>query len=418
MVLLPKGSGGYRGIGLLEIIWKLMSLIVDSRLKESIVFHDTLHGFCRTRGTGTGVMEAKLSQQLAVLRQEPFYAIFLDLKKAYDALDRKRTLAILEGYGVGPNVIQLLRNFWEQQQVVAKQSGFFGEAFPATRGVTQGDIVSPTLFNIVVDAVVRYWLFTMGLDEDSTTGLRHNVQARQVLFYADDGLVGSTSADWLQQAFDELIAIFDRVGLRTNPTKTKVMVCVPGSIRAAASQEAYKRRMGEPGDSYRARKRRRVSCPECTKDLAAGSLVHHLRNRHGLDPQPVNPLPTAADPPLVPMSFPRHLEGEDVPCPLPSCPGKATTRSTMRRHFTHRHRDSVLHIVEDGPPPQPCDLCGMHVTAYAIRRGHRFSGVCNAGAARRRQGLALRRSQEALNRRFTAYGIELEQVSNFQSSRE
>ena len=109
MVLIPKGGGGSRGIGLLETIWKLISSIIDRRIKEGITFHDALHGFCPRRGTGTGIIEAKLIQQLAVRRQEPLFAIFLDLKKAYDALDRKRTLTILEEYGVGPNALRLLR---------------------------------------------------------------------------------------------------------------------------------------------------------------------------------------------------------------------------------------------------------------------------------------------------------------------
>ena len=132
-----------------------------------------------------------------------------------------------------------------------------------------------------------------------------------------------------------------------------------------------------------------------------------------MDYQQLPQVPATVDPPLVSMSFPRHSAGTDVPCPIAGCPGSATTRSTMRRHFTHRPRDSVLHITEDGPPPQRCELCDMPVTAYALRRGHRFSAVCRAGAARRRQALAIRRSHEALDKKFFAYGIELEQVTTF-----
>ena len=40
--------------------------------------------------------------------------IFLDLTKAYDALDRSRCLGILEGYGVGPGARRLLRNYWRR----------------------------------------------------------------------------------------------------------------------------------------------------------------------------------------------------------------------------------------------------------------------------------------------------------------
>ena len=86
VVLLPKGGGDYRGIGLLEPIWKLNEAIMDRRLNV-IEFHDCLHGYLPKRGTGTGTMEAKLAIQLAHLEQHPLYGIFVDLKKAFDAVD-------------------------------------------------------------------------------------------------------------------------------------------------------------------------------------------------------------------------------------------------------------------------------------------------------------------------------------------
>ena len=63
VVLIPKGGGDYRGIGLLEPIWKVLKRIMDRRL-DAIELHDCLHGCRAHRGTGTGVIEAKLAQQL------------------------------------------------------------------------------------------------------------------------------------------------------------------------------------------------------------------------------------------------------------------------------------------------------------------------------------------------------------------
>ena len=60
-----------------------------------IEFHDSLHGFVQQRGCNTAVLEAKLLQQLAYLRQTPLFGVFLDLKKAYDAMDRSRCIHIL-----------------------------------------------------------------------------------------------------------------------------------------------------------------------------------------------------------------------------------------------------------------------------------------------------------------------------------
>ena len=92
------------------------------------------------------------------MREEVLYVIFLDLTKAYDALDRSRTLDILEGYGVGPNVSRLLGNYWKQATLAARANRYYGTAFKGERGVTQGDPLSPTIFNVVVDAVVRHWV--------------------------------------------------------------------------------------------------------------------------------------------------------------------------------------------------------------------------------------------------------------------
>ena len=84
--------------------------------------------------------------------------IFLDLRKAYDALDRSRCLEILEGYGVSPKARRLLTSYWHRLTMVARAGVSYGTAFEGERGVTQGDPLSPTIFNVVVDAVVRHWV--------------------------------------------------------------------------------------------------------------------------------------------------------------------------------------------------------------------------------------------------------------------
>ena len=102
MVLIPKGKKDYRGIGLVGVMWKVVAEILNCRLTASITFHNFLHRFWEGSGTGTATLESKLIQQLAKLREEVLYVIFLDLHTAYDALDRSRCLDILEGYGVVP----------------------------------------------------------------------------------------------------------------------------------------------------------------------------------------------------------------------------------------------------------------------------------------------------------------------------
>ncbi len=109
-VLVPKGGGAYRGIGLLEPIWKVIERVMDRRL-EAIVLHDSLHGCRNQRGTGTAVIEAKLTQQLAHIEQTPFYGVFVDLTKAFYAMDWERCLQLLGEYRAGPKMRRLIRHF-------------------------------------------------------------------------------------------------------------------------------------------------------------------------------------------------------------------------------------------------------------------------------------------------------------------
>eukprot|EP00978_Attheya_sp_CCMP212_P016906 scaffold44614_cov73-Attheya_sp.AAC.3 len=254
MIMLPKGGGDYRGIILVEVVWKLIAIIIKAWLNVSINFHDTLvHGFQAGRGTGTATIEAKLCQQMATMQQVPLFQIYLDLRKAYDALDWERCLEIVEACGTGKRFVRLIKSYWLKQKIVAKASGYHGESFSATQGVTQGDPVSPTIFNIMVDAVVRYWLSLVCGENVAANGLGYEVKEKYVIFYADHGLLLSCNQEWVQESFDILIGIFEHVGLRTNTSKTNAMICMPGHISGRQSDYAYERRMAGTGESYQAR---------------------------------------------------------------------------------------------------------------------------------------------------------------------
>ena len=69
----------------MEVVWKVVTAILHHQLTASINFHNFLHGFRAGCGTGTATVKAKLIQQLAAMREEVLYVIFLDLHKAYDA---------------------------------------------------------------------------------------------------------------------------------------------------------------------------------------------------------------------------------------------------------------------------------------------------------------------------------------------
>ena len=99
-----REGGGHRGIGPMELVWKVCAAVLNYRLKRSVILHDALHGFREGRGMGTATLEANLAQQLAGLAHKPLFQMFLDDRKACDSMDMERCMEIMWGYGMFQNM--------------------------------------------------------------------------------------------------------------------------------------------------------------------------------------------------------------------------------------------------------------------------------------------------------------------------
>ena len=72
------------------------------------------------------ILEFRLSHHMSGLAHQLFFHIFLDVRKAYGLLDRGRCLEILRGYGLGPNLARLLKNYQKRQRIVPKAVNCLG----------------------------------------------------------------------------------------------------------------------------------------------------------------------------------------------------------------------------------------------------------------------------------------------------
>ena len=108
-----------------------------------------------------------------------------------------------------------------------ESGGYYGTSFKGERGVTQGDPLSPTIFNLVVDVLVRHWVTGVIADAEERGELGNMGRHQVALLYADDGMVASYYPHWLQGDFNTLVGLFGRVGLQKNVRKTVGMVCHP-----------------------------------------------------------------------------------------------------------------------------------------------------------------------------------------------
>ena len=130
---------------------------------------------------------------------------------------------------MGPKTIRILWTYGPHPQMAAKAGGHYRPNFQNHRGVTQGDPLLPTIFNVVIETVIQHWVTVVGVSQEGSEQEvpgRSN-QALSAIFYANDGLVSLLECACLQGAFDTLTGPFDHVGLRTNKRKTVSMECWP-----------------------------------------------------------------------------------------------------------------------------------------------------------------------------------------------
>ena len=123
--------------------------------------------------------------------------------------------------------------------MVERSGGYYGAAFKGYQRVMQGDPLSPTIFNVVVDAVARQWMAVMmeGAEERGKRGKEGRHQ--NALFYAENDMVATPDPRWLQGTFVTLVGLFDRVVLQTNSGKTVGMFCRPCQAAGTQSEAAY-----------------------------------------------------------------------------------------------------------------------------------------------------------------------------------
>jgi hypothetical protein len=426
LVMIPKEEQGqFRGIALLDVLYKVVSSIIDTRLR-AIEFHDALHGSVSGRGTGTAIMEAKLLCQLRCRMDEPIYVVYIDLKKAFYSLDRERALRILEAYGVGPNIRRIISTVWAGDTMVPRQAGYFGTPFLAERGVRVGDNMSPTVFNIVIDAVVRHWEY-----------LHQPIPLEELaLFYIDDGAITGADKMRLQSSVDIITHAFESFGLHMNAGKTKFMVVSGGQAHPRRCTAAYSYRVTGEGLSYKERMTTKVQCIKCGTEVSRSYLERHQLTKKCKSASSTYAPPTPVrrraaeeatiatphlDPTYYSMSIPLQHTVE-VSCPVPDCPFTAlprpqwSQRRAMRLHFRSRHVEDSFCIIEEGLLPK-CSRCGLHGRGSNSLK-HQTTASCIEHALKRERLAKLRQQQSDVaggtnDIEFTVGGVPIEQVAQF-----
>ena len=125
--------------------------------------------------------------------------------------------------------------------------------------MTQGDPVSPNIFNMVLDAEARATMMEVYILQETQHGMGWSAWDQEIIFYSDDGRIAWRNPIWFQGMLTKLVRMFERMYIDTNMGKTKSMKCMPGFIWAKIGKYAQKRRATGYGSTYQEWKWTRVS---------------------------------------------------------------------------------------------------------------------------------------------------------------
>ena len=231
MVPLYKGKGdmykcsNFRGISLLSVVGKVYGRVLINRIRDKTenVIAEVQGGFRRGRGCTDQIFTVRQICEKCLGKGKDVYFAFLDLEKAYDRVDRDAMWNVLRVYGIGGRLLRGVKSLYVGSKACVRVGNEVSEWFPVRVELRQGCVMSPWLFNLYIDGVVREVnARALGRGLKLVDGNDNEWELNQLLF-ADDTVVVADSERKLCQLVTEFGRVCERRKLRVNVGKSKVM---------------------------------------------------------------------------------------------------------------------------------------------------------------------------------------------------
>ena len=225
IVKLPKkgdlqNCDNWRGITLLSIPSKVFCRVLLGRMQTAIdkKLRCEQAGFRKGRGCIDQIFALRNIIEQSLEWNHPLYINFIDFQKAFDSVHRDSLWKILLSYGVPSKIVNMIRVFYEKFRCSVLLDGILSEWFDVNSGVRQGCILSPILFLVVIDWVMRR------TTSDKQRGIQWTLFTHlEDLDFADDLACLSTNINHLQEKTTRLSDFASKTGLNINYKKTQVM---------------------------------------------------------------------------------------------------------------------------------------------------------------------------------------------------
>ena len=215
-VLIPKSSDSvepkqFRPITMGPILCRLFHKILASRIESCYVISERQKAFRKGDGIAdnTHILRCVLADRQE--RCQPFSLAFLDVSKAFDSVSHDSIFLAAATAGIPGPLVEYLRSLYCGSCTRLRVNGELSQEIRITRGVRQGDPLSPVLFNSVIDLALRYM--------DSNIGVTVGGQMLSCLAFADDLVILAQTPNGLQTQFKIVERALEFSGLTLNAQK-------------------------------------------------------------------------------------------------------------------------------------------------------------------------------------------------------
>ena len=192
---LSSPCSNYHTIALISHTSKVMLKILQARLQQYVncELPDVKADFRKGRGTRDQITNICWIMEKARKFQKNIYFCFVDYAKAFDCVDHNKLWKILKEMGIPDHLTCLLRNLYAGQEATVRTGHETTDWFQRGKGIRQGCILSPCLFNLYPEYIMR----NAGL-EKVQAGIKIAGRNINNLRYADDTTLMAESEEELK----------------------------------------------------------------------------------------------------------------------------------------------------------------------------------------------------------------------------
>ena len=215
-----KECSNYLTIALISHASKVMLKILQARLQQYVncKLPDVQTGFQKGRGTRDQIASICWIIKKAREFQKNIYLCFIDYAKAFDCVDHSKLWKIVQEMGIPDHLTCLLRNLYAGQEATVRTGHGTTDWLQIRKGVHQGCILSPCLFNLYSEYIMR----NTGLEE-AQAGIKITGRNINNLRYADDITLMAESEEELKSLLMKVKEESEKFVLKLNIQKTEIM---------------------------------------------------------------------------------------------------------------------------------------------------------------------------------------------------